>query len=176
MSRTSFELPVSCFRFMTFVLSSWSWAVPEVKAFLRKTPADNFASPSANCTRVGTHISPDRLVSLPTPAEHLSRRDGTFNAVPRSSGTLASLARQSNKLLQSVITRVRKCSSVHSSRQNSCALQHLTQHGSCVFCQVKASRQALASAPNVDTMDRFEPLLLQVKKHTGMASVSSRSS
>ena len=48
--------------------------VPEVRAFLRKTPADDFVSPSANCTRVGAHISPDRFWSLRTLAEHLSDR------------------------------------------------------------------------------------------------------
>ena len=113
-SGTSYELLVACLLRKTFVLSSWSSSVPDVIAFLKKTPADDFVSPSANCTRVGTHISPERFWSLPTPAEHLSRREATVNAVPRSSGTRASLAKQLNKLLQSVITRMGKCSSLHS--------------------------------------------------------------
>ena len=43
--------------------------------------------------------NPIVLVSLPTPAEQLSRRDATVKAVPRSSGTLASLARQFEQTL-----------------------------------------------------------------------------
>ena len=157
LSRTSFELLVSCFFLKSFVLSSWSWAVPEVKAFLRKTPAHDLVSPSANCTRAGTHIKPDRFVSLPTPAEHLSRRDATVNAVPRSSGTLASLARQSNKLSQSVITRIEKRSSVHH--------QHLRHNMARVFsARSSTSRQALASVPKVDRMVRIEDFLFQVRK------------
>ena len=65
---------------------------------------------SASCT----HVSPQRPWSLPTPAEHPSRKRRHCQPAPRSSGTLASLARQSNNLLQSVITRMGKCSSFHS--------------------------------------------------------------
>ena len=68
-SRTSFELQVSCFLVRTFVLSSWSSAVPDVRAFLKKTPANDFVRlPTA---RVGTRTGPNRFSSLPTPAEHL---------------------------------------------------------------------------------------------------------
>ena len=41
---------------------------------------------------------PDRFWSLPTPTKHTSRRDPTVNAVLQSSGTLAPLVEQSNKL------------------------------------------------------------------------------
>ena len=126
-SQTSFELLVICFLLKIFVLSSWSWAVPEVRAFLKKTPVEDFVSPSANCTRVDTHISPDRCLSLSTPAEHRSRREATINAVPRSSGTLASVAKQSNKLLQSAITRMDKCSySIRQAELSSQSIPHTT--------------------------------------------------
>ena len=46
---------------------------------------------------------PERFWSLPTPTEHFSRRDPTVNPVLRYSGTLASLAKQSNKLSHSII-------------------------------------------------------------------------
>ena len=89
-----------------------------MRAFLKRTPADYFVSPSANCTRVGTDIKHDRFVSLPTPAEHLSQR---CHSQCRPS-ILASLAKQSNKLLQSVIFLVSKCSSVHSSSKTQAKL------------------------------------------------------
>ena len=110
------------------------------------------------------------IVSLPTPAEHLSRRDATVNAVPRSSGTLASLAEQSNKLSHSVNSRMGKCSSPHSSGKTL-----PLPHNIARVCSAKsrASRHALASAPKVDRMVRFEALLFQVMKDIGMASVLS---
>ena len=171
-SRTSFELLVSCFLLKTLALSSWSWAVPEVRAFLMKTPADDFVSPSANCTRVGTHISPDRFWSLPLlPNAFLT--DATVNAVPRSSGTLASLAKHSNKLPQSVITRMAKCSSLHSSGKTLHPITASHNNALVYSASSRASRRALDSAPKVDRIVRFETLLFQVMKDVGMASVFS---
>ena len=66
---------------------------------------------------------PTALVSAPASVQivvcllPLLPNYATVNAVPRSSGTLASLAKQSNKLLQPVTTRMGKCSSLHSSRE-----------------------------------------------------------
>ena len=141
-----------------------------------KTPADDFVSPSANCTRVGTHLSPDHCSSPPTFAEHLSRRDATVNGVPRSSGTLASLAKQSNKLLQPVTTRMGKCSSLHSSGEILFPI-NTSHHSARVYsARSRASRRALASAPKVDRMVLFEALLFQVMKAIGMGPVFSRSS
>ena len=72
----------------------------------------SWAGLSRCCVFTATHLSaqdpfaslrrPERFWSLPTPTEHISRRDPTVNAVLRSPSTLAPLARQSNKLLQSV--------------------------------------------------------------------------
>ena len=145
------------------------------RAFLRKTPADDFVSPSANCTCVATHISPDRFwsVSLPLLPNTLSRRGATVNAVPRSSSTLASLAKCSNKLLQSVITRMGKCSSTHSSGKTLHPITTSHNIARVYSARSRASRHALASAPKVDRMVRFEALLFRVMKDVGMASVFS---
>ena len=78
----------NCFLFTTVLLSSWSWAVPDFRAVIHLTASNDFVGPSAQCNRVGIHISPDR--------KHLFHRDATFKVVPRSSGTLAPLARQLN--------------------------------------------------------------------------------
>ena len=113
------------------------------------------------------------LSLCPTPAEHLSRRDATVNAVPRSSGTLASLAKRSNKLLQSVITRMGKCSSSHSSGKTLHPITTSHNIAHVYSARSRASRHALASAPKVDRMVRFEALLFRVMKDVGMASVFS---
>ena len=102
--------------------------------FPEKAPADDFVSPSAN----SAHISPDRFSSLPTPAEHLSRRDATVNAVPRSSGTLASFGQT---VEQALTVRDHSDGQVLLSpfvRQNSSPNHYLTQHCSRAFCQVQS--------------------------------------
>ena len=119
------------------------------------------------------HISPGRFSSLPTPAEHLSHRDATVNAVFRSSGTLASLARQSSKLLQSVMTRIGKCSSFHSSGNTSLPIAASHNTAGVYSARSRASRHAIASTPKVDKMVVFEALLLQFMKESGVASVGN---
>ena len=158
-SRTSFGLPVSCFCFRTFVLSSWSWAVPDVGAFLKKTPADDFVSPSANCPRVGTHIKPERFVSLPTAAEHLSRRC--------HSQRRPSIIRYTCVFGQTVEQALTVSS--HSDRevllrpfvkQNPCSNPHFTQHGLCAFCLVKGVPTGTGLGPESRQGGSFRRLAL----------------
>ena len=117
------------------------------------------------------HISPGRFSSLPIPVEHLSRRDATVNAVPRSSGTLASLAKQSSKLSQSIITQIGKCSSFHLSGDSSLPITTSHNIAGVYSARSRASRHAIASTPKVDKMVLFEALLFQVMKESGVASV-----
>ena len=97
------------------------------------------------------------------------------SAVPRSSGTLASLARESNKLLQSVITRVGAPSTIRQAKPL-LRLSTSLNMARVYSARSRASRQALALAPKVDRMVRFDALLFQVIKDIGMASLLSRSS
>ena len=100
-------------------------------------------------------IKPDRFVCL----------DATVNAVPRSSGTFASLAKQSNKLLQCVITRMGECSSLHSSGKFVSPIGTTRNIARVYSASSRASRHALASVPKVDRMVRIEACLFQTMKN-----------
>ena len=86
---------------------------------------------------------PEHFWSLPTPTEHLSRRDPTVHAIRRSSSTLASLAKQFNKLLQSVIVLLPFV------REHFSSDHDLALNCSRVFCRVKS----------IPTCTRFQILL-----------------
>ena len=76
------------------------------------------------------------------------------------SGTLASLARQSNKLLQSVTTRMGKCSLPIRPAKNSSSNQHLTQHCSRVFCHVQSISTRTGISPKSRQDGSFRRLAL----------------
>ena len=76
---------------------------------------------------------PERFWSLPTPTDHLSRRDPTVNAVLRFSGALAPSLDQSNKLSPSVIVLLLLFVKQHFSSDH-----NLARNCSLVFCKVKS--------------------------------------
>ena len=121
-----------------------------------RQPRNQQKEPNLSPAREQQRFEQKWLEPLPTPAEHLSRRDGSVNTVPRSSGTLASLAKQSNRLLQSVITRMDKCSTFHSSGSTSSKITTSHNMARVYSARSRASRHALASAPNVDKRVLFE--------------------
>ena len=79
--------------------------------------------------------------------------------------------RQSNKLLQSVITP-----RMDSSGKTLAPISTSHNMARVYSARSRASRQALASVPKVDRMVHFDALLFQVMKDIGMISVLSRSS
>ena len=115
-----------------------------------------FLRPSANCTRVGTHISTDR--------EHLSRRDATVNAVPRPCGTIASLAKQSNsKIFQDNLLLLLGIVTVQFRE----AVRHVPTHGSEPLPLQSEAVEETHSEVHLLELRRFrrtlEPLFVEAK-------------
>ena len=114
------------------VLSSRSCCSPRVTERYQRSQRVSRLQQMISSVRLPTALvsaprfSPDRCVVSSPLLPKLSRRDATVNAVPRSSGTLASLAKQSNKLLQPVTTRMGKCSSPPLVSRNSFPNQYFT--------------------------------------------------
>ena len=105
------------------------------------------------------HWHADRFGSQPTPAEHPSRRDATVNAVPPSSGTRVSLAKQALTVSDHSNGQVLLLPFV---RQHSSSNHNLAQHCSRVYCQVHSISTCVDFGPKVERMVRYEALLLQV--------------